>query len=92
MARIRSFGMKKTVDRALFYEEVTSMPVYEFECSCGEVTEELTKMDTRSITCPKCGKKARKIISACSFELKGGGWYADGYASKKSGSSSDSTK
>jgi len=92
MAKIRLFEITKTVDRALLYEEVTSMPVYEFECSCGEVTEELTKMDTRSITCPKCGKKARKIISACSFELKGGGWYADGYASKKSGSSSDSTK
>jgi putative FmdB family regulatory protein len=68
--------------------EVTRMPVYEFVCSCGEVTEELAKMDTRSITCPKCGKKANKIISACSFELKGGGWYADGYASSKSGSKS----
>jgi putative FmdB family regulatory protein len=74
------------------YEEVANMPVYEFECRCGEVTEELTKMDTRSITCPKCGKKAKKIISACSFELKGGGWYADGYASRKSGSTSESTK
>ena len=68
------------------------MPVYEFECRCGEVTEELTKMGTRSIICPKCGKKAKKIISACSFELKGGGWYADGYASRKSGSTSESTK
>ncbi|MGD8949820.1 MAG: zinc ribbon domain-containing protein [Desulfobacterales bacterium] len=73
-------------------DEVMSMPVYEFECSCGAVTEELTKMDTRSIACPKCGNKAKKIISACSFELKGGGWYADGYASKKSGSTSESTK
>ena len=27
--------------------------------------------------------KARKIISLCSFKLKGGGWYADGYASRK---------
>ena len=74
------------------YEEVANMPVYEFECRCGEVTEELTKMDTRSITCPKCGKKAKKIISTCSFELKGGGWYADGYASKKNGSTPESKK
>jgi predicted nucleic acid-binding Zn ribbon protein len=40
-------------------------------------------MDTQSIECPKCRDKAKKILSACSFELKGGGWYADGYASKK---------
>jgi putative FmdB family regulatory protein len=59
------------------------MPVYEFECKCGLITEALVRMDTRSIECPKCHDKADKIISACSFELKGGGWYADGYASSK---------
>lgn len=59
------------------------MPVYEFECDCGEITEALVKMNTEKIECPKCQKTAKKIISACSFELKGGGWYADGYASKK---------
>ena len=61
------------------------MPVYEFECKeGGEVTEDLVSMGTQSIKCPKCKQKAEKILSACSFELKGGGWYADGYASKKS--------
>ena len=59
------------------------MPVYEFECPEGTVTERLVKMDTQSIECPECGRKAKKIISSCSFELKGGGWYADGYASKR---------
>lgn len=59
------------------------MPVYEFECSCGKITEKLTKMGTNEIVCPECYKKAQKIISRCSFELKGGGWYADGYAAKK---------
>ena len=59
------------------------MPVYEFECECGQVTEELVPMDTQAIECPKCRKKAKKILSACTFELKGGGWYADGYSSKK---------
>jgi putative FmdB family regulatory protein len=59
------------------------MPVYEFECQCGEVTEEFVQMDTKQIKCPKCHNMAKKIISMCSFELKGGGWYADGYASKK---------
>jgi putative FmdB family regulatory protein len=65
------------------------MPVYEFECPKGTVTERLVTMGTESIACPCCAKKARKIISRFSFELKGGGWYADGYASKRSGGSSD---
>ncbi len=60
------------------------MPVYEFECECGNIIEDLVKMGTRELECPKCHKMAKKIISECSFQLKGGGWYADGYASKKS--------
>lgn len=59
------------------------MPVYEFECDCGEIIEELVRMDTKSIICSKCSKTARKIMSQCSFELKGGGWYSDGYSSSK---------
>lgn len=58
------------------------MPVYEFECSCGNIIEDIVRMDTKEVQCGKCGQKAKKIISTCSFELKGGGWYADGYASK----------
>ena len=59
------------------------MPVYEFKCQCGQIIEELVRMGTESIKCPQCGAQAPKIISSCSFSLKGGGWYADGYASKK---------
>ena len=66
------------------------MPVYEFECTQGHVTEELVPMGTKHTKCAKCSKKAKKIISPCSFELKGGGWYADGYSSKKSGSTKKS--
>jgi putative FmdB family regulatory protein len=62
------------------------MPVYEFECKNGHITEELVPMGTESTMCATCKKKARKIISTCTFELKGGGWYADGYSSTKSGS------
>ncbi|MBR9982094.1 MAG: zinc ribbon domain-containing protein [Desulfatitalea sp.] len=60
------------------------MPVYEFECKCGHVFEELVPMGTDSRKCPHCkGKQAKKIMSTCTFELKGGGWYADGYASTR---------
>jgi putative FmdB family regulatory protein len=58
------------------------MPVYEFECECGHSFEGLVKMGTKFQECPRCHrKKAKKIMSPCTFELKGGGWYADGYSS-----------
>jgi len=67
------------------------MPIYEFECPKGTVTERWVAMGTETIACPCCQKKASKIISRFSFELKGDGWYADGYASRRpSGKSSDS--
>ena len=59
------------------------MPVYEFECPEGTVTEKVVHLDTKEIMCPKCHAKAKKIISACTFKLKGGGWFADGYSSTK---------
>jgi len=59
------------------------MPVYEFECECGHVTEGLVKLGTKEIPCPECNHKAKKIMSLCTFELKGSGWYADGYSSTK---------
>jgi putative FmdB family regulatory protein len=49
------------------------MPIYEFKCPTGTLTEKFVKMGTKEITCPKCHQKAKKIISPCSFELKGGG-------------------
>jgi putative FmdB family regulatory protein len=58
------------------------MPVYEFECPNGKITEDLVPMGTEEIVCPECQQKAKRIISPCTFTLKGGGWYADGYASK----------
>ncbi len=60
------------------------MPVYEFECPHGTITERLVSIGTEEIECPECRQKAKKIISQCTFTLKGGGWYADGYAAKKS--------
>jgi putative FmdB family regulatory protein len=59
------------------------MPIYEFECPNGTITSKLVKMGTKEIDCPKCHQKARKIISRCTFELKGAGWFADGYSSKR---------
>jgi len=66
------------------------MPVYEFECPKGTVTERLVSLGTKSISCPCCHKRAKKILSLCSFDLKGGGWYADGYSSGGSGTTGNS--
>ncbi len=67
------------------------MPIYEYECqACGHRFEEWQKMSDEPIkVCPKCKKrKVDKLISHTSFQLKGGGWYSDLYASAKPGSSS----
>jgi len=40
-------------------------------------------MESKEIECPKCHQKAKKIISCCTFQLKGDGWQTDGYSSKR---------
>lgn len=60
------------------------MPVYEFECPKGTITERIVPVGTTIIECPCCKYEAKKIMSRCTFELKGGGWYADGYSSSNS--------
>jgi len=58
------------------------MPVYEYECpKCDKILEVQQKMtDAPLAVCPECGGKVKKLISRSSFQLKGGGWYADGYS------------
>jgi putative FmdB family regulatory protein len=70
------------------------MPIYEYECqACGHRFEEWQKMSDEPVkVCPKCKKrKVEKLISQTSFQLKGGGWYSDLYASAKPGSSTPET-
>lgn len=59
------------------------MPVYEYECkSCRKVFEVQQKMADKPLTsCPECEGEVKKLMSMSSFQLKGGGWYADGYGS-----------
>ena len=68
------------------------MPFYEFQCPEGTVTESLVPMGTDHIKCPKCNRKAKKIMSPCSIKLVGGGWYADGYSSTQTGAGKSPTK
>ncbi len=69
------------------------MPVYEYECKeCKKVFEIQQKMADDPLTiCPECEGELTKLMSMSSFQLKGGGWYADGYASNSSSSSAKSS-
>ena len=60
------------------------MPIYEYECtSCCNVFEIFQRMTEDPLTtCPDCSGSVKKLMSTSSFQLKGGGWYADGYSSK----------
>jgi putative FmdB family regulatory protein len=61
------------------------VPVYEYACGkCGHEFEAEQRITEPPLTtCPRCrARKVKRLISQTSFVLKGGGWYADLYASK----------
>jgi len=63
------------------------MPVYEYECQqCNKVFEVQQKIADKPLSdCPECQAPVKKLMSMSSFQLKGGGWYADGYSSTANG-------
>jgi putative FmdB family regulatory protein len=63
------------------------MPIYEYICSnCRETTEIIQKFSDKPLTkCPHCSGKLTRMISNCSFHLKGTGWYVTDYKKGDSG-------
>ncbi len=64
------------------------MPIYEYRCqACAKTFEVIQRVDDRPLRkCGDCSGKLEKLVSRAAFQLKGGGWYAEGYgkdASKK---------
>jgi putative FmdB family regulatory protein len=60
------------------------MPTYDYQCQKCEFEFEREQRITEDPikTCPKCkSRRAKRLLSASNFILKGGGWYADGYGS-----------
>lgn len=57
------------------------MPIYEYKClDCGKIFEVFQKITEEPLnTCRFCNGKVQKLISQCSFHLKGTGWYATDY-------------
>jgi putative FmdB family regulatory protein len=62
------------------------MPMYSYHCiKCNEVYENIRTIEQRDIklVCPVCSDKCERIMDLSSFQLKGDGWFKDGYGSKK---------
>jgi len=70
------------------------MPLYDYECQqCHRHTEKIQKFSDAPLTeCPHCGGHIERVLHAPAVAFKGGGWYADGYGSKKPGSASGEGK
>jgi len=58
------------------------MPIYEYQCeACHDVIEAQQSLSDKPLTtCPACRGNLKKLVSRSSFQLKGGGWYSDGYS------------
>jgi putative FmdB family regulatory protein len=56
------------------------MPIYMFECKCGNTFEKICKInDSEAAICPECGKVGQRMVCPSSFRLKGRGWEHDRY-------------
>jgi hypothetical protein len=59
------------------------MPIYEYECSACRMRFDLLRRMSEAddpTFCPRCTDgQVRRRVAGGHFELKGGGWYKDGY-------------
>ncbi len=60
------------------------MPIYEYICTeCGDQFDAIQGFSDKPLRkCKKCSGKLRKLVSECSFHLKGTGWYVTDYGKK----------
>jgi putative FmdB family regulatory protein len=65
-------------------KEVSGLPIYEYQCTkCQDEFDVIQGFSDKPLKkCKKCGGKLRKLISECSFHLKGTGWYVTDYGKK----------
>jgi putative FmdB family regulatory protein len=69
------------------------MPIYEYRCtSCGHTLEVIQKINDKPLKkCTECSGELEKLISRSAFQLRGGGWYNEGYGGGNKSSSTSST-
>ncbi len=70
------------------------MPIYEYEClDCGKKFEIFQKMSEDPLKkCKVCKGRLNRLISLCSFQLKGTGWYVTDYKSPNSSARGNGAK
>jgi putative FmdB family regulatory protein len=70
------------------------MPIYEYECAdCGKSFEIFQKISEEPLEeCKACGGRLHRLISRCSFQLKGTGWYVTDYKSPVSAAKGNGAK
>jgi putative FmdB family regulatory protein len=70
------------------------MPIYEYEClDCGKKFEIFQKMSEGPLKeCNVCRGRLNRLISLCSFQLKGTGWYVTDYKSPASSAKGNGAK
>jgi putative FmdB family regulatory protein len=60
------------------------MPFYDYRCdSCSHVVHDVRRNITADVSvyvCPNCQSEMKQIYSLLGFELKGDGWFKDGYS------------
>jgi len=69
------------------------MPIYEYRCtSCGHTLEVIQKINDKPLKkCTECSGVLEKLISRSAFQLRGGGWYNEGYGGQGKSSPSSSS-
>jgi putative FmdB family regulatory protein len=61
---------------------VAPLPVYQYKCEKCACEFELKKSfsdDSNHVTCPKCGKNARRVFMPTAIIFKGSGFYVNDY-------------
>lgn len=60
------------------------MPWYDYKCEkCGYIQRDVKRNITENVSaleCPKCKSPMHQIYTLFGFELKGDGWFKDGYS------------
>lgn len=60
------------------------MPWYNYKCTkCNHIERDVRRPITEEVgtfECPKCKGEMTQIYSIFGFELKGDGWFKDGYS------------
>jgi putative FmdB family regulatory protein len=77
-----------------YKERGALVPLYEYKClKCGRSTEKIENVSGPHLKrCPHCGGKVEAVITAPSFQFRGGGWYVTDYGGKSTDGGSKTEK